>query len=142
NLSASNITVGKADYRHKLCAAHSGRCVAAYLYSDAGAGESTTDLAWDGHALIYENGDLLAESKRFADDEQLVTADIDIDRLVQDRSRLTTFREAAAEDAARVRHIRRIRFALDVPTGPIPLVRDVPRFPYVPSGARDLDDRC
>lgn len=142
NLSASNITVGKADYRHKLCAAHSGRCVAAYLYSGAGAGESTTDLAWDGHALIYENGDLLAESKRFADDEQLVTTDIDIDRLVQDRSRLTTFRDAAAEDADRVRHIRRIRFALDVPTGPIPLVRDVPRFPYVPSGARDLDDRC
>src|SRR5690606_34759812 len=78
NLSASNITVGKADYRHKLCAAHSGRCVAAYLYSGAGAGESTTDLAWDGHALIYENGDLLAESRRFADDEQLVTTDVDL----------------------------------------------------------------
>ena len=53
NLSASNITVGKADYRHQLVASQSARCLAAYLYSAAGFGESTTDLAWDGHALIY-----------------------------------------------------------------------------------------
>ena len=70
NLSASNITVGKAEYRRDLCAAQSGRCIAAYLYSAAGPGESTTDLAWDGHALIYENDDLLAESERFAPEEQ------------------------------------------------------------------------
>src|SRR5690606_14031522 len=57
NLSASNIIVGKADYRRDLCAAQSGKCIAAYLYSAAGPGESTTDLAWDGHALIYENND-------------------------------------------------------------------------------------
>ena len=62
NLSASDITVGKADYRRLLCASQSAKCVAAYVYSGAGPGESTTDLAWDGHALIYENGELLAES--------------------------------------------------------------------------------
>src|SRR5207245_2861108 len=55
NLSASNITIGKAEYRRSLCASQSGKCVAAYMYSAAGPGESTTDLAWDGHALIYEN---------------------------------------------------------------------------------------
>src|SRR5437867_1209917 len=67
NLSASNITIGKAEYRRSLCASQSGKCVAAYMYSAAGPGESTTDLAWDGHALIYENNDLLAEAERFAD---------------------------------------------------------------------------
>ena len=72
NLSASNITVGKAQYRRDLCAAQSGRCVAAYLYSAAGPGESTTDLAWDGHALIYENNERLAEAARFPTDEQMV----------------------------------------------------------------------
>ena len=65
NLSASNITVGKAGYRRDLVASQSARCLAAYLYSAAGSGESTTDLAWDGHALICENGNLLAESERF-----------------------------------------------------------------------------
>src|SRR5215472_9694936 len=62
NLSASNITIGKAEYRRSLCASQSARCISAYMYSAAGLGESTTDLAWDGHALIYENGELLAEA--------------------------------------------------------------------------------
>src|SRR4029450_8559710 len=77
NLSASNITIGKADYRRSLCAGQSGKCIAAYLYSAAGPGESTTDLAWDGHALIYENNELLAEAERFPDRDQMITADID-----------------------------------------------------------------
>src|SRR5438093_1517209 len=81
NLSASNITIGKADYRRDLCASQSGKCVAAYLYSAAGPGESTTDVAWDGHAIIYENNELLAEAERFAADEQLVVADLDLERL-------------------------------------------------------------
>ena len=142
NLSASNITVGKADYRHKLCAAHSGRCVTAYLYSGAGAGESTTDLAWDGHALIYENSDLVAESKRFSDDEQLITADIDLERLVQDRARVTTFRDAASEHRDAVRRIRRVPLSFGTPTGSVPLKREISRFPYVPTSAADLDERC
>ena len=65
NLSASNITIGKSEYRQQLAANQSARCVAAYLYAAAGAGESTTDLAWDGHAMIHENGNLLAESPAF-----------------------------------------------------------------------------
>src|SRR4249920_1214571 len=85
NLSASNITIGKADYRRDLCASQSGRCISAYLYSAAGPGESTTDLAWDGHAIIYENDELLAESQRFAPEGQMITADIDLERLLQER---------------------------------------------------------
>src|SRR5207253_9050498 len=76
NLSASNVTIGKADYRRNLCASQSGKCIAAYLYSAAGPGESTTDLAWDGHALIYENSDLLAEAERFVDRDTVIVSDI------------------------------------------------------------------
>jgi len=142
NLSASNITVGKADYRHKLCASQSGRCVAAYLYSAAGNGESTTDLAWDGHALIYENNDLIAEATRFADDEQLVTGDIDLDRLIQDRSRLTTFSDSIGRFRQHVAAFRTVPFDLPLPDAALALERRVDRFPYVPTDPRDLDARC
>ena len=80
NLSASNITVGKTDYRRVLCASQSAKCISAYMYSAAGPGESTTDLAWDGYAVVYENNDLLAESQRFAREDQLIIADIDLDK--------------------------------------------------------------
>ena len=91
NLSASNITIGKADYRRHLVASQSARCLAAYLYSAAGPGESTTDLAWDGHALIYENGNLIAESRRFSYQPQLICAEIDLERLTQERMRQNSF---------------------------------------------------
>ena len=78
NLSASNITIGKSEYRRMLCASQSGRCIAAYAFAAAGTGESTTDLAWDGHGMIYENGQLLAETQRFAATEQMIVADVDL----------------------------------------------------------------
>ena len=142
NLSASNITIGKADYRHDLCASQSGKCIAAYMYAAAGPGESTTDLAWDGHALIYENDHLLAESERFSEDEQLITADVDLERLVQDRMRTTSFNDAVGDHMDRVRAVRRIPFELEVPSGEVGLVRHVERFPYVPSDAARRDERC
>ena len=142
NLSASNITVGKAEYRRDLVASQSGRCIAAYLYSAAGPGESTTDLAWDGHALIYENDERLAESERFAAQEQLIVADIDLDRLMQDRMRMTTFADAAVEHASRIRAIRRIPFEFRIPEGEVPLQRHVERFPFVPADPALLDMRC
>ncbi len=141
NLSASNITVGKAEYRRELCALQSGRCIAAYLYSAAGPGESTTDLAWDGYALIYENNELLAESERFRSD-QLILADIDLERLVQDRMRMTSFNDSVGYHLERIRSMRRVEFELRVPTGEIPLMRRVERFPYVPSDPRVRDERC
>lgn len=142
NLSASNITVGKADYRRDLCAAQSGKCIAAYLYSAAGPGESTTDLAWDGHALIYENNDRLAEADRFARDEQMIVADIDLERLVQERMRMTSFNDAVSDHRERVRAIRRVPFAFAIPADITTLQRTVERFPYVPSDPRVRDERC
>jgi NAD+ synthase (glutamine-hydrolysing) len=142
NLSASNITIGKADYRRDLCASQSGRCIAAYLYTAAGPGESTTDLAWDGHAMIYENNDLLAESHRFASEEQVIAADIDLDRLVQERMRMTSFNDAAGAYRDRLRELRRIRFAFRVPAPPATLMRSVERFPFVPNDPRLRDERC
>lgn len=142
NLSASNITVGKTEYRRLLCASQSAKCIAAYLYSAAGPGESTTDLAWDGYALIYENNDILAESERFAQDEQIVFADIDLERLTQDRMRMTSFNDAVSDHRERVKSMRRISFQFKVPAGEIPLTREVPRFPYVPADPAVLDQRC
>jgi NAD+ synthase (glutamine-hydrolysing) len=142
NLSASNITIGKAEYRRLLCQSQSGRCVAAYLYSAAGPGESTTDLAWDGHAIIYENNDLLAESNRFSSEEQLIVADIDIDRLAQDRMRMTSFNDVVGDTAECVRQMRRIGFHFQTPDGEISLIRRIERFPYVPSDPAARDARC
>jgi NAD+ synthase (glutamine-hydrolysing) len=142
NLSASNITVGKAEYRRDLCAAQSGKCVAAYLYSAAGPGESTTDLAWDGHALIYENNDLLAESERFAGEAHMILADLDLERLLQDRMRMTSFNDTVGEHRERLRTLRHIPFSFQVPSGEIPLQRQVERFPFVPSDPRVRDERC
>lgn len=142
NLSASNVTIGKSEYRHALCANQSARCLAAYLYSAAGFGESTTDLAWDGQAMIYENNDLLAEAERFSDTEQVIAADIDLERLLQDRMRMNTFGEAVGAHLDRVRAMRRVRFAFEVPEGDTGLLRPVERFPYVPADPAARDERC
>ena len=142
NLSASNITIGKHEYRRNLCAVQSGRCAAAYLYSCAGPGESTTDLAWDGCALIYENNELLAESARFPTDDAFITADIDLGRLVQERMRLSSFGDSTGDHKARLQTLRRVGFTFAVPPGDLPLERTIERFPYVPSAARERDERC
>ena len=142
NLSASNIIIGKEGYRHQLVSNQSARCLAAYLYSAAGIGESTTDLAWDGHAIIYENGSLLAESQRFAAAPQLALADVDLDRLLADRMRQNTFAETARRHAAEVARFRTVEFSLPLPRGRVPLERRIGRFPYVPGDAASRDLRC
>jgi NAD+ synthase (glutamine-hydrolysing) len=142
NLSASNIVTGKEGYRHQLVANQSARCLAAYLYSAAGLGESTTDLAWDGHALIYENGTRVAESRRFADAPQLTVADIDLGRLAADRMRQNTFGAAALRHRDDVRRFRTIEFSLPLPGGRLPLARPIERLPYVPGDPATRDARC
>jgi NAD+ synthase (glutamine-hydrolysing) len=143
NLSASNITIGKADYRRALVSSQSARCLAAYAYSAAGVGESTTDLAWDGHALIAENGNIIAESERFKDQPQLVSAEIDLERLSQERMRQNTFGDTAHRELERVRRFRRISFSAELPRrGKMPLQRRYERFPYVPSDPATRDERC
>ena len=142
NLSASNITIGKDEYRHSLAANQSARCIAAYLYAAAGPGESTTDLAWDGHAFIYENGNLLSESERFSRKSQVILGDIDLDRLAQDRMRLTSFSQNAGTHRERLLDFRRVSFSLDVPEGRILLQREYQRFPYIPADPSKRDQRC
>lgn len=142
NLSASNIVVGKAAYRRQLCQSQSARCIAAYLYAASGSGESTTDLAWDGDALVYENGERLAEGTRFAAAAELVTADIDLQRLVQDRMRMTSFTDARHDHADRLAGLRHIPVPLAAPAQEVRLRREIPRFPYVPADPADRDERC
>ncbi len=143
NLSASNITVGKADYRRSLVANQSGRCLSAYVYSAAGTGESTTDLAWDGHGMIFENGRCLAETKRFAYESQVVCGDIDLDRLAQERMRQTSFGQSVLRHKQEIAGYRTIRFSATLPREQmLPLERFYERFPFVPSDPARRDERC
>ncbi len=142
NLSASNITIAKADYRRLLCASQSARCIAAYAYAAAGSGESTTDLAWDGHGMIYENGQLLAESERFAADEQMIVADVDLDRLVQERVRMNSFNDAVLQMRRHMPEWRHVDVPFDLRHSSVRLRRRVERFPYVPADPAARDERC
>ncbi len=142
NLSASNIVIGKSDERHLLCRSQSARATAAYIYSAAGHGESTTDLAWDGQGIVYELGDLLAESERFSLEAELCIADIDVDRIVMDRMRVPTFNDAAEVAGNPDETFRTVRFRHAPAGGDIGLIRPVSRFPFVPSRADKLDADC
>ena len=142
NLSASNVVIGKHQYRRELAANQSARCIAAYLYSAAGAGESTTDLAWDGHAMAYENGSLLAESQRFSSRAQLTFADLDLDRLEADRMRQNSFGESARRHTAEVARFTTVDFSLPLFKGILKLERKVAKFPYVPGDPATRDARC
>lgn len=143
NLSASNVVVGKAGYRHQLVGQQSARCLSAYLYTSAGRGESTTDLAWDGQALIYENGELLAESERFIDQSHMIYADVDLERLAHERMHQQTFAQSARCHAEAVARFSVVRFPVKLPSDEVlPLERKVERFPYVPADRRRRDERC
>ncbi len=142
NLSASNITIGKADTRRLLCASHSARTASAYAYSAAGPGESTTDLAWDGQASIFENGVLLAETERFPIGATLAQADIDLGRLRQERMRLNTYGDCVALEGPRAPAFRTVAFVLDQPAHAVPLQRIVERFPFVPADPARLREDC
>ena len=143
NLSASNITIGKADYRRELVTGQSARCLAAYLFTAAGPGESTTDLAWDGHAMIAENGNLLAESARFRYEPQLITSEIDLDRLSEERMRQNSFGQAVIRERGRLQDFRAIPCPVGLPrSAPLLPNRAYERFPYVPSEPERRQERC
>ena len=142
NLSASNITIGKADYRKNLCSSQSAKCLSAYLYSAAGPGESTTDLAWDGHALIYENGDLVAESPRFSREEEIIFGDIDLERLTHERARLTSYTDTIERWRDELGTVRTVQFDWEIPSEPVALERTIERFPFVPNDPNLRDERC
>ena len=142
NLSASNIVVGKADDREMLCASQSARCQAAYLYSAAGPGESTTDLAWDGQASIHELGRRLAQTERFPAQGQMCVADIDVERLRLERMRTPTFNLAAQAEGYPEKLFRRISFEHRPHFKDVGLERTIERFPFVPSDPARLDKDC
>ncbi|MGF7147141.1 NAD+ synthase (glutamine-hydrolyzing) [Sphingomonas zeicaulis] len=142
NLSASNIIIGKARDRALLSAAQSMRTISAYAYSAAGPGESTTDLAWDGQAMIHELGDLLAESTRFGNDAEIIYADVDVQRLRLERMRTGTFNDAAVAAGHPERGFRRVTFDHRVVLKDVGLERKVRRFPFVPDDPQRLDDDC
>jgi NAD+ synthase (glutamine-hydrolysing) len=156
NLSASNELIGKAGYRRTLVSGQSGHCVCAYVYADAGEGESTTDMVFSGHNLIAENGAIIAESALFS--QGLVATEIDVRKLLNERRRLNTFPYSGGESYTRV------AFQLDsfvepeksagTATGaqgaqnphganaPIRLTRRIDPLPFVPAGSVDLARRC
>ncbi len=131
NLSASDEIIGKASYRRDLVRQQSARLLCAYLYADAGFGESTQDLVFAGHNLIAENGALLAESKLF--DRGVIYADIDVQRLMHERRRMNTFT---------VEHSPMVA-ALEIQPGANDLTdRSFPRTPFVPANKALRDERC
>jgi NAD+ synthase (glutamine-hydrolysing) len=142
NLSASDITVGKARTRSLLCLSQSARCVAAYLYAAAGEGESTTDLAWDGQTAIFENGVLLAESERFPTGAQAVVADIDLTLLRHERAQVGSFADCAAMAGPAQALWRSIGFTLAPPVSDLGLLRPLSRFPFVPADPARLEQDC
>jgi NAD+ synthase (glutamine-hydrolysing) len=145
NLSGSPITIARAEDRRLLVRSASMRCNAAYLYAAAGQGESTTDLSWDGQTLVYECGDLLAESERFPDGPRRSVADVDLDRIRQERLRQGTFddnRRGSADGSASGAGFRTVPFELRPPVGDIGFRRKVDRFPFVPDDPERLALDC
>ena len=132
NPSCSDEIIGKAQHRRSLVSAQSARLCCAYLYADAGDGESTTDLVFAGHNLICENGALLAESRLFQN--EMAITEIDLDRLAFERRRMTSF--PPAKDG----EYQKISFSLRL--SPTQLTRPVHPYPFIPSSADDRRERC
>lgn len=138
NPSASNELVSKIDYRKQLISSQSAKIISAYIYSSAGFGESTTDVVYGGHCLIYENGSLLKENKRFQLTSNFILADVDLEKLMCDRQKMTTFRDS-------IRHVkdliyREINFDLILPTYTIN--REIDPHPFVPQNKEKRNLRC
>lgn len=138
NLSASNIVIGKAEERALLCASQSARTLSAYVFTASGWGESTTDLAWDGQAMIHEMGACLASGERFSMESHLTVADIDVERIGLDRLRNGTFADCARLEGEPAT-------VLPFEAGPGPsadLIRPLDRHPFVPDDPARLDQDC
>jgi len=142
NLSASNVTIGKSRERMMLSASQSARATCAYVYAAAGPGESTTDLAWDGQASIHELGELLAESNRFSHDPGILIADVDAERIEQERMRNGTFNDAARLSGDPEKSFRRVGFDHAPDFADVGMIREIRRFPFVPNTPEKLDADC
>lgn len=132
NLSASDETTGKDIYRRNLVSGQSARTLSAYVYADAGEGESSTDLVFASHNIIAENGNILAEAERFKN--ETVYADIDLDRLAAERQRMTTF---IPEDEGEYEEVY-----IDLELKDSNFTRMIDKAPFVPSNENERDKRC
>ncbi|WP_185154832.1 NAD(+) synthase [Dysgonomonas sp. 25] len=139
NLSASNETAGKHLYRKSLVSQQSARCIAGYVYAAAGNGESTTDVVFGGSSLIAENGAILSEGERFSFENRMITADIDVDRLRNDRLKNKSFSlsEYHLQEKNSYRYIR-----IEQPEKKIELNRYINPTPFVPTEDALLNERC
>ena len=138
NLSADDESIGKHAYLRSLIAQQSARCLAGYVFSSCGFGESTTDVVFAGNGLIYENGHLLASSRRFSLEEQLVMSEIDVEFLRTERRVNTTFATCRAAQLQQPA----VRVATElVNAKELQLTRTYEAHPFVPQGA-ELDERC
>ncbi|CAA6812273.1 MAG: NAD synthetase (EC / Glutamine amidotransferase chain of NAD synthetase, partial [uncultured Sulfurovum sp.] len=134
NLSASNELIGKAEYREELVRTQSARCMSAYVYSSSGVGESTTDTVFGGQALIAEYGSMLMQNERFNLDSNLITADLDLQRLnwlrINESSytdtTMTPFRIIALKETVKIKKLKRF----------------IPSMPFVPSVFQEKQHRC
>ena len=145
NLSGSPITIGRARSRSLLCRSSSMRYNSAYVYAAGGAGESTTDLGWDGQTSIHEAGALLAEGERFAPGAIATLADVDLDLLRLERVQMGTFddnRRVSAERGDVPGSFRTLRFRLNPPKGDVGFERPLERFPFVPADPALLRQDC
>ncbi|MFZ9861962.1 MAG: NAD(+) synthase [Gemmataceae bacterium] len=143
NLSASNELVGKAAYRKNLVLNQSARCMAAYVYSSCGTGESTTDLVFGGHCMIAENGSVLAENQRFSKSDSAIIGDVDLEKLVHERGVTTTWGDNACQEKI---SFRQISFNLKgqglISDQTLQLHREIIAHPFVPANPAELDSRC
>lgn len=133
NLSASDETTGKDIYRRNLINGQSARMLCGYVYANAGEGESTTDLVFGGHSIISENGLILAEAKRF--ENQIIYGDIDVEKLLMERVRMTTFEGSFTNDS-----YRKVKFKIDIKETSVD--RKFDPAPFVPSKVEDRTRRC
>lgn len=134
NLSASNETIGKKEYRENLIKMHSAKQISAYVYASSGPLESTTDILFSGATLIYENGSKLAEGKRFQFDNTLTIGDVDVEKLLHDRMKNTSFHTDQLEP------VRKIHCS--IPATNQPIRRTYAKYPFVPSNPNKRNERA
>ncbi len=134
NLSASNELIGKHEYREELVRTQSARCMASYVYSSAGVGESTTDTVFGGHAIISEYGSTLVQNERFRMDSHLITADVDLERLRWLRLNESSYCDGRRKKVCTVK--------VDTLPSISKIERDINPVPFVPSRYADKKDRC
>ncbi len=141
NLSASDDLIGKYSYLKSLIAQQSARCISGYVYASAGFGESTTDLAFDGKAIIAENGTILSANSRWSRHESYTISDIDIMALRRDRMHIKTFSDCANRELTHGYFETEMNLKETLPVSSS-LLRDIPTHPFVPAEGKLIDERC